>query len=215
MPIAKLVKSNSHTDYVCQVFGPGEVERPSSPADYAFGTFVRLSLDNGGPDPVGALVGIDLVGIIYDTLLLNPDFGSLGPRLSPTADLAIFSPDYLAEKVTLVGVAAIGTIGPSGTLASGSTATHGVPPLAAQIDTLVEGMDDDAVRAFHTGPDGTVRLGYTPLLLATGSPLARHLLIGIIDRLQALFPDEEARLAVLRGELLWQATVQPVGGMAT
>ena len=206
MPIAKLVKSNSHTDYVCQVFGPGEVERPPSPTDYAFGTFVRLPLDNGG---------VDLVGIIYDTLLLNPDFGSLGPRLSPTADLAIFSPDYLAEKVTLVGVAAIGIIAASGTLASGSTATHGVPPLAAQIDTLVEGMDDDAVRAFHTGPDGAVWLGYTPLLLATGSPLARHLLIGIIDRLQALFPDEGARLAVLRGELLWQATVQPVGGMAT
>jgi len=202
MPIAKLVKSNSHTDYVCQVFGPGEVAEPPDPADYAFGTFVRMPIDHGGTD----LVGTDLVGIVYDTLLLNPDFGSLGPRLSPTADLAIFSPDYLAEKVTLVGVAAIGA------LRSSSTPTHGVPPLAAQIDTLVEGMDDDAVRAFHTCPDGTVQLGYAPLLLATGSPLARHLLISIIDRLRDLFPEEDARLAVLRGEMLWQATVQPVGG---
>jgi len=197
MPIAKLVKSNSHTDYICQVFRPGEIEQPPSPADCAFGTFVRIPLGEGGGS---------LAGIIYDTLLLNPDFGSLGPRLSPASDLAIFSPDYLAEKVTLVGVTAIGTLDDDG------RSTHGVPPVAAQIDALVEVMDDDAVRAFHSEKDGTVQLGYAPLLLAAASPLARHLLIGVIDRLKVLFPDQQQKLSVLRGELLWQATVQPVGG---
>ena len=43
--LGKIAKSNSHTDYVCQVYGPGEVETPPIPADYAFGTFVRIPLD--------------------------------------------------------------------------------------------------------------------------------------------------------------------------
>jgi hypothetical protein len=101
MLIGKLVGSNSHTDYVCQAYGPGEVEAPSSPADHAFGTSVRIPLGGGRGR---------LVGLIYDTVLLNPDFGNLGPRLSPAPDLAVFSPDYLAEKVTLVGITAIGAL---------------------------------------------------------------------------------------------------------
>lgn len=199
MRLGKLAKSSSHTEYVCQVYGPGEIETPSHPADYAFGTFVRIPLDETSGD---------LVGLVYDTVLLNPDFGNLGPRLSPVSDLAVFSPDYLAEKVTLVGITAIGT------LASDGTATHDVPPLAAQIDTLVERMDDDAIHRFHrpAGASQVVRIGYAPLLLSLGSPLARHLLLNVVDRLTILFPKQATHLSVLRGELVWQTVIGPVGG---
>jgi len=195
--IGKLVKSNSHTDYVCQIYGAGEVEDPPAPADYAFGTFVRVPLDAEGGE---------LVGVIYDTVLLNPDFGNLGPRLSPASDLAVFSPDYLAEKVTLVGITAVGM------LTSDGTATQGVPTLAAQIDALVARMEEDAVRAFHQTAAGEVRMGYVPLLLAVGSPLARHLLLRIVAGLRALFPQRGAQLDVLQGELAWQVFVGPLGG---
>jgi hypothetical protein len=87
-----------------------------------------------------------------------------------------------------------------------------VPPLAAQIDTLVGGMTDEAVRAFHATDDGRVRLGYAPLLLGQGSPLARHLLLRIVERLSELFPDEADRLAVLRQEWTWQTCIEPMGG---
>ena len=197
MPIGKLVKSNVHTDYVCQVYGRGEIENPPQPEEYAFGTFVRVSLGDGRGD---------LVGVIYDTVLHNPDFGHLGPRLSPGSDLEVFSPDYLTEKLTLVGVTAIGTVDPDG------TSTHGVPPLSAQIDTGVEGMDDETIRAFHLSDDGRVRLGYAPLLLAQGSPLARHLLLQIVGRLGDLFPGQKARISVLGHEWIWQACIQPMGG---
>ena len=195
--IGKLVKSNAHTDYVCQVYGSGEVDTLPSPTDYAFGTFVRIPLD--------AEQG-QLVGVIYDTVLLNPDFGNLGPRLSPAPDLAVFSPDYLAEKVTLVGVTAVGTLSAEG------APTHGIPPLAAQIDTQVEGMDEVAVRAFHQTPAGGVQLGYVSLLLALESPLARHLLLHVIEHVQTLLPEHTAQLAVLREELAWQTTITPLGG---
>jgi hypothetical protein len=197
MAIGKLVRSTNHADYTCQVYGPAEVETLPRAADYAFGTFVRISLGDGQGD---------LVGLIYDTQLFNPDFGNLGPRLSPAPDLAVFSPDYLAEKVTLVGITAVGTLAPGG------TATHGVPPLVAQIDALVERMDDDAVRHFHHAPGGGVRVGYVPLLLALGSPLARPLVLHVVDRLAALYPDQAGCLSVLRGELAWQTAIGPLGG---
>jgi hypothetical protein len=195
--LGKLAGSNTHTDYVCQVYGPGETAAPPSPTDYAFGTFVRVPLDEASGH---------LIGLIYDTVLLNPDFGHLGPRLSPAPDLAVFSPDYLAEKVTLVGITALGTLAPD------STVAHGVPPLAAQIDALVEPMEDAVVRQFHRTPDGSLQLGYVPLLLSLSSPLARHLVLHVIDRLTALFPDQATRLAVLRGELSWQTVIGPLGG---
>jgi hypothetical protein len=199
LSVGKLIKSNTHTDYVCQIYGPAEVKSPPTAADHGFGTFVRIPLGQGQGH---------LAGIVYDTVLLNPDFGNLGPRLSPAPDLAVFSPDYLAEKVTLVGITAVGMLAPDG------SATHGVPPLAARIDALVERMDDDAVCAFHRAPGGGVRLGYAPLLLSLGSPLARQLLLRVVDRLAALFPDQAAHLSVLRGELAWQTMIGPVGGAA-
>lgn len=197
MTIGKLVKSNSHTDYVCQIYGRGEVEVPPEPHHYAFGTFVRIPLqDRRG----------DLVGVIYDTVLHNPEFGNLGPRLSPASDLEVFSPDYLTEKVTLVGITVVGM------LTADAEPRQGVPPLSASVDTLVMRMGDEAVRRFHQREDAGVRLGYAPLLLGQGSPLARHLLLGIVQRLGDLLPGEVERLAVLHHEWAWQASIGPMGG---
>lgn len=195
MALGKIIKSNSHTDYVCQVYGPGEVESPPAREDYAFGTFVQVEL---GDDRW-------LVGITYDTMLLNPDFGRLGPRLSPEPELAIFSPDYLNEKATLVGIAAVGMMDAAG------NAVQGVPSLAASTDTLVERMTEDQIRVFHQG-NSTPQLAYAPLLLAQGSPLALPLLRTVTDRLVALFPDQADLLTVLQDDLAWKAQVGPLGG---
>lgn len=194
MRIGKIARSSSHIDYVCQVHQPGEVAQAPGPSDHAFGTFVRLAT---GPEQA-------IVGLIYDTVLLNPEFGALGPRLSPVQDLAIFTPDYLNERVTLVGIVAIGTVGPE------RVATHGVPPETAPIDAPVERMADEEVRAFHADGAGGVRLGYAPLLIAHGSPLARHLLLIVIDRLEGLFPQALPHLQVLKANLAWRAAVEPL-----
>jgi hypothetical protein len=195
--IGKIVKSSAHTDYICQVYGPNEVDKPPKPADYAYGTFVRI--------PLGGWDG-DLIGVIYDTQLYNPDFGNLGPRLSPAADLKVFSPDYLVEKVTLVGIIVVGM------MKEGSSPFHGVPPLSAQIDTLVGRMEDDAVRRFHNKePDG-VKVGYAPLLLRQNNPLTNYLVIQIVNWLSELFPEYETKLSVLRRELNWQRYIRPLGG---
>src|SRR6266487_6456653 len=42
--IGKIVKSYSHINYVCQIYGPLEVEVSPNPSDYAFGHFVRVAV---------------------------------------------------------------------------------------------------------------------------------------------------------------------------
>ena len=203
MRIGRIVKSNTHVDYVCQVDNPGEFASAPTPEDYAFGTFVRVGL---GTESGHGIVGSNyLVGLIYSTILMNPEFGTLGPRLSPSADLEVFSPDYLREQATLVGVVAVGQVTPGGTY-------QGVPRLAASVGAEVGTMSSEEVRSFHLASSGQgLSLAYAPLLLAQGDPLIPHLLLNVVNRLGDLFPDQARQLSVLRGNLAWKSAVTPAG----
>jgi hypothetical protein len=228
LAIGKIVKSNTHIDYVCQVFCRGECDPLPQPGDYALGTFVSIALEEvlpfGGLGGGGSGTGARrLIGVIYNTLLLNPDFGSLGPRLSQRSDLEIFSPDYLSETATLVGVITVGWQTETG-------AYHqGVPALAATVNNVVHRLDDGDLHAFHTNgsahgtvhgtADGTAHgeangricLHYVPVLLSTQSPIVPPLLLNIVDRLRLLFPDQQRPLAVMRNNLAWKSIVEPAG----
>lgn len=194
MFIGKIVSSGSHVDYVCQVYGPGEAERVPEPSDYGFGTLVAVERADGGY----------LVGAIYNTTLMNPEFGNLGPRLSPREELAIFSPDYLAEKATLVAVVILGAVD------RGGAVTQGVPVVAASTDARVRRLEREEIIAFHQTKVG-LRLAYLPRLAAMPHPLAPHLMAQLIATLSELFPQEAQRLAILAGNLAWKSRVEPVG----
>ena len=201
MFIGKITSSSSHVDYICQVYGPGETDVVPQPEDYGFGTFVGVEQANGGY----------LVGVINNTTLLNPEFGNLGPRLSPREELAVFSPDYLSEKVTLVAVTILGMVDGSG------NAQQGVPVVAATVDARVRRLTREEIVDFHTQAandrsGGTsLRLAYLPMLSMMPPPLAPHLLLRILTFLRELFPEEARRLEILGNNLSWKSRVEPVG----
>ncbi len=195
--IGKIVKSNSHIDYICQVYGQGEFDPVPLVADYAFGSFVGIDREDADEGRI--------IGVVYNTLLMNPDFGSLGPRLSPRQDLEVFSPDYLAETATLIGILAIGWIDTQG------QPQQGVPAPAAAINGPVQRLNETDVRAFHSAADGRPALHYAPLLLRQGDPLIAPLLLTVLDQLEGLFPADQARLRVLRNSMAWRSIVQPAG----
>lgn len=195
MVIGKIVKSNAHHDYVCQVYQPGEVAAPPTRDDYQFGSYTGIDLDDGRR----------IIGLIYDTILVNPAFGQLGPRLSSGGDLAVFSPDYLQEKAVLVGVVAIGLTTPNG------RTTQGVPLPAASGDALVAQLDPAAVAAFHQS-SGQFRLAYLPYLLSLPTPLTIPLARVLLRRLRSLFPEQADYLAVIQQQLTWQSQIVPLGG---
>ena len=201
MYLGKIVSSSSHIEVFCQIYNPGEAEETPAPGDYGFGTFVGIERREGG----------HLVGVIYNTTLLNPEFGALGPRLSPQEDLAIFTPDYLNEKATLVAVFILGEIDDQGRSA------QGVPQVAATIDALVRRLSDDEIVSFHrpsggpAGALGQLAIAYLPTLATMNSPLAPHLALAILGRLRQLFPQAAQHLAVLESNLAWKSRVEPVG----
>jgi hypothetical protein len=232
MIIGKIVKSNSHIDYVCQIYGPYEVDVVPNPADYAFGSFVKIAArsrqsDNLWGRPKLTLVTNNMpttsvVGVIYDTILLNPAFGLVGPRLSNETQVELFSPDYLTEKAVLIYVMVLGMIErqitQSGELDTVTT-MHGVPLLSLELGSEVETMSDEEVRAFHffsdqagPAPDTpNLHLGYLPHIIAQRNSLLPMVILRIIDQLEYLFPQNLSLLSIVKRNFAWRLKVETTG----
>src|SRR5689334_9166999 len=208
MFIGKIVKSDSHINYVCQIYGPREVEIEPGPPDYTFGRFVRVAVRARQEDEdstLNSMLGQSqdrtyAIGVIYDTILLNPAFGSLGPRLSNETQVELFSPDYISEKAVLIYIMVLGMLelrqGDEGAQEVLSV-MQGVPLLSLELGSEIETMDDDEVRDFHFfkdpvgGPDSTkpyLHMGYVPHIIAQRSSLLPMVTLRIIEQLERLFP---------------------------
>ncbi len=232
MFIGKIVKSDSHITYVCQIYGPREVETEPGPADYAFGRFVRVAVRSGQADDPDATLDYALglsqepvtyaVGVIYDTILLNPAFGALGPRLSNETQVELFSPDYISEKAVLIYIMVLGMMeqrqSPEGQLEFLST-MHGVPLLALELGSEIETMTDAEVCAFHYFKDSVepdsqrpyLHMGYLPHIIAQRSSLLPMVTLRIIDQLERLFPQNLALLSIVKRNFAWRLKVETTG----
>ncbi|MGI6209342.1 MAG: hypothetical protein ACOYEW_14165 [Anaerolineae bacterium] len=193
MRLGKIVSSESHLQYRCQVYTRGEVPDPPSPDDYGLGTYVTVALGDGRT----------LVGVVCDTLLHNPEYAAFGPRLSTPEETAVFSPDYVDEARTLLCIIAIGFI-------DGDVCHHDPPPVAPLLNSEVLRMSPEQVQRFHQN-GSEVRLGYLPLLIsmARNTPVMTQTILHLLSRLQETFPDEPAgtRLRLVRQNLSWQFRV--------
>jgi len=191
--IGKIIKSNSHIDYVSQVYGPGETAHAPTPEQHALGTWVEM--------PAGSKQGSAAVGLVYDTQLYNPGYGTFGPRLSSQAQLEVFSPDYLNETAVLLGVLVVGQMMGERRVASGYC------PVAAPIGAEVSRMAPERVRAFHEN-GSQLDLGYYSLLLSIPDPIMPPLLLGVLDGLEDLMPEQERTISALRTSLSWRTRVE-------
>jgi len=202
--IARVVKSNSHVDYVGRIIDVLDADAPPGADDYGFAQFVSM--------PMGES---EVVGVIYDSLLANPEYGNLGPRLSPRADLAVLSPDYLNEQGVLIGILLLGWrdggSDSSGSSSKGQTVNHTVPRRVVPVGQEIYRMTNEAMHRFHRDSAGRLMLHYYSQILAGAGLLAVPLLEAIIEQLESACAKEEGRqLSVLRKSLAWQRTM---GGM--
>jgi hypothetical protein len=195
MKIAKIVKSNSHIDYVARVVDALDVAEPPTDEDYGFAQFVRLPFE--GKE--------EIVGVIYNTILINPDYTNYGPRLSPKPELGSFSPDYLNEQGLLIGILLLGTKDAEGKI------RHGVPRRAVPAGQDVYKLDAKEMKRFHTDENECLQIHYFSQVVAHAGLFAVPLLEAIIEQLSLDCSDEDRnRLGVLRQSLAWQRTM---GGM--
>lgn len=196
--IAKIVASNSHVDYVARVVDELDAEEPPAPEDYGFAQFVRV--------PVAEEQ--EVVGVVYDSQLSNPDYGSFGPRLSSPTELRVLSPDVLNERGVLLGILLLGWREREGSKWVGRQA---VPRRVVPVGQDVFSLSDEDVAVFHRGEDGSVRLHYFSQAIAHAGAFAAPLVESVIEQLEpACSAAERQRLCVLKKSLVWQRTL---GGM--
>ncbi len=191
MLIAKIIKSNSHVDYAARVLDSLETSGAPGIADYGFAQFVKIAVGD-----------CEVVGVIYNSQLINPDYGNYGPRLStPPALNSVFSPDYLNEQGVLIGVLLLGWRDARGR-------HQGIPRTVLPTNSEVRTMTEDEVRAFHLDKHSAVQFAYYAHLTAHAGEFAFPLISAICDQLERLADAGQcARLKVLRRSLAWQQTV--------
>lgn len=191
MQIARVVQSASHLDYTARVLDSLETGESPLPGDYSFGRFVIIG---------------NAIGIICNSQLINPEFGSYGPRLTaPTEMNRIFSPDFLNEQGVLISILLLGWRDQRGY-------HQGVPPEVLPVNSPVEALAADELLSFHRLGEEGVRLGYYPVIAIHAKLLARPLIEAVIAQLDPLIDDvERARLRVFRQTLAWQQTFEGLG----
>lgn len=194
MKIAKIVKSNSHIDYVGRIIDSLDSHEPPNAKDYGFAQFVSLPIDET----------TQIVGVIYNSILINPEYANFGPRLSPKPELGRFSPDYLNEQGQLIGILLLGSSSKDGF-------SHGVPHRIVPAGQDVVKMSESDVKKFHTDENGSLQIHYYSQVVAHAGLFAVSLIEEIVKQLTENANEEEKnRLKVLKHALTWQRTV---GGM--
>lgn len=194
MKIAKIVKSNSHIDYVGRVIDSLDAENPPSDEDYGFAQFVSLPLESE-----------EIIGVIYNSMLVNPEYASYGPRLSPKPELGNFSPDYINEQGFLIGILLLGALDKTGKI------THGVPRRVVPPGQEVFKIERGEINKFHTDENDCLQIHYYSQVVQHAGLFAVPLLEAIIDQLTLECRDEDKnRLGVLKQTLVWQ---RAFGGM--
>lgn len=194
MKIAKIVSSNSHIDYVGRVIDKLDSSEPPSAEDYGFAQFVGVRFGEN-----------EMIGVIYNSMLVNPEYANYGPRLSPMHELANFSPDYLNEQGILIGILLLGTVEKS------AKSRHGIPRGVVPAGASVHKIASDEVKKFHTDEQGSLQVHYYSQIVAHAGLFAAPLLEAIIEQLAVDCSEtERKRLGVLKQTLAWQRTL---GGM--
>jgi len=200
MEIGQVIGSNSHIDYVCEVYADVDRKNPPGPEDYEFGQFVYAEKEVAGETRL-------FVGVIYDTILVDPEQGRSGPSLAQPEEQEIFNPSYVEEKQVLTGIALLGHAGvEDGEL---TDISHSIPRQSLEVDDVFRKLSTEEFNEFHRF-DGGVQLQYYQRMLDVAGGFAEDILSQILDRLKHSFDEEREALDVIQRNLEWQTKMEGV-----
>ncbi len=194
--VGKVAKTNSHVAYMCRINNDGEREQMPTASDFSFGRFVSVEL----LEPDGTELG-QVVGVIVDTLIIDPDFGTPLSNQLDEDDRDVTMPGYLQAAHTLVEVVAIGWRGGDGLY------QQTVPPHAPRIGALVRAMSESEVKRFHMPFPGSFQIDYLTFLHGQRQPLVSQVVMQKIQWLQQAFPEEQKTLEVIYNIVAWKSIV--------
>jgi hypothetical protein len=189
MKIAKIVGSNSHIAYIARVLDERDGAGVPTAEDYGFGRFVEMLCD-----------AERVVGIIFDSRLVNPEYANYAPRTAQSQALGEIRRELSNEQKALVGILLLGSI-------RDGVAEQRIPHRLIPAGCFVETMEPAEVASFHKGDGEAMRMHYFPQLMAAAGSLAIPLAKTVIDQLTPHCTDgDRQRLAVMSSSLTWKHT---------
>lgn len=200
LTLGTVAQSRSQMDYVVEVYRERERERPPEKQDYEFGQPVYATTTVRGDEYA-------VVGVVYDSQLVDPDQGRDGPRLS-TPDQEMFVPGYVDEKRTLLGVAFLGFARLSSHADSDGydlvDVKQSMPQWTLDIDDPVSKLSTSGFKQFHFAED-TLQIQYYDRLISTANRFGAEVTLSLIDRLRRDTPAADDMLDVIEQKVRWEA----------
>ena len=200
LAIGSILNSNSHIDYTVEIYNERDREQPPGSHEWGFGqpVFVHKTIDGAG---------YAVMGVVYDTQLVDPDQGRTGPRLAQT-DQPQFTPGYVEERTTLAGVALLGAA-PLDENGEIGEPEHSMPRWTLEVDDQVLRCPPAMTAAFHTTSDGSLQLAYVDRLVDVAGPLGAEVTIAMVENLRECHELDQTRrrvLDVIERNIEWQAS---------
>lgn len=201
LTLGSVAQSHSQMDYVVEVYREHERETPPAKQDYEFGqpVYSRTTVRDDA---------YALVGVVYDSKLVDPDQGRAGPRLS-NPDQDLFVPGYVEEKRTLLGVAFLGSakLAPAGDTGAYDFAavSQEMPRWTLDIDDEVAKLSSAGLGQFHV-PEDTLQLRYYERLVATADRFGAEVTLALVGRLREETDADGAVLDVLEQKIRWETS---------
>lgn len=196
--IGKIIGSNSHIDYICEIYTERMRENSPNPTDYEFGEFVYIKKTIQNQERA-------FIGLIYDTQIVDPDQGRTGPRLAQPEEQNVFQPSYVDEKQILTGIAILG----HAKLDNGKIieADHSIPRWTLEVDDVVQKLPENQVVRFHD-LDGELHLEYYQRIVDVAGGFAEDILSQVLDQLKQKRPEEADALEVIQKNLEWETKME-------
>ena len=189
MKIAKIVGSNSHIAYIARVLDERDGAGVPTAEDYGFGRFVEMLCD-----------AERVVGIIFDSRLVNPEYAFGAPPSAQSNALGELRREIASDQKSLVAILLLGSI-------RDGVAEQRIPHRVIPAGCIVETMEPADVAAFHKGSGEAMRMHYFPQLMAAAGSLAIPLAKTVIEQLAPHCSDgDRQRLEVMSSSLAWKHT---------
>ncbi len=174
--IGSVLRSTSHTEYIVQILNP---RKNLSIADYSLGSFVFL--------------GKDIVAIVYDTEIFNPNALSLSEQ---KLEFEKFAPDLLEEIDILLKVLILGKF-------DINNMNQSIPTEIIEAGERVSLMTKEQIKAFHLTSNNKLQLKYLTNLKEY--KLAYTIFENIYKQLQNLLDSKHLEiLKLLQKNMLWE-----------
>mgnify|MGYP006284243521 CR=1 FL=1 len=188
MKIGKVVKSDNHFVYKCRIYGKQETESEITEKDFALSQFVKLKLNSD----------ITIIGIIVDSELINPDYGSLGARITSSFQNNITIPDFIDETGVMIDVITVGYL-------EKTMSYQVLPSFIIPLNAEVELMTNKEIINFHLSSNGKLQLKYYSHILNHAGKNTECLLVKVLENLMLIMDDKHHKhMSIIKQHIMSQ-----------